>query len=145
PQIEVAAGDDRTALVFRNLQPLSDEDRARLLTFGAREGFAIFLQPGGHDTVTPLDGGDPELRFTLPAYGVDYAFRPLDFIQVNGAMNQRMLDHALALLDPQPHERVLDLFCGLGNFTLPLARRAARVVGVEGEAGLVQRARENAQ
>lgn len=145
PQIEVAAGDDRTALVFRNLQPLSEADRAILLDFGQREGFAIFLQPGGNDTVAPLDGGDPELHFALPAYAVDYAFRPLDFIQVNGAMNQRMLDHALALLEPQPHERVLDLFCGLGNFTLPLARRAAHVVGVEGEAGLVQRARENAQ
>lgn len=145
PQIEVAAGDDRTALVFRNLQPLSEADCGKLLEFGQREGFAIFLQPGGNDTVTPLDGGNPELHFALPAYGVDYAFRPLDFIQVNGAMNQRMLDHALALLDPQPHERVLDLFCGLGNFTLPLARRAAHVVGVEGEAGLVQRARENAQ
>ncbi|MCX7563366.1 23S rRNA (uracil(1939)-C(5))-methyltransferase RlmD [Xanthomonadaceae bacterium XH05] len=145
PQIEVAAGDDRTALVFRNLQPLSESDREKLTAFGRREGFAIFLQPGGNDTVTPIDGGSPELMFALPAYGVDYAFRPLDFIQVNGDMNQRMLDHALALLDPQPHERVLDLFCGLGNFTLPLARRAARVVGVEGETGLVQRARENAQ
>ncbi len=145
PQIEVAAGDDRTALVFRNLQPLSDEDRGKLVAFGAREGFAIFLQPGGNDTVTPIDDGEAELRFALPAHGVDYAFRPLDFIQVNGAMNERMLDHALALLDPKPHERVLDLFCGLGNFTLPLAQRCAQVVGVEGEAGLVQRARENAQ
>lgn len=145
PQIEIAAGDDRTALVFRNLQPLSDEDCGKLVDFGRREGFAIFLQPGGNDTVTPIDGGDAELRFSLQAYGVDYTFRPLDFIQVNGPMNQRMLDHALALLDPKPHERVLDLFCGLGNFTLPLARKAAHVVGVEGEAGLVQRARENAQ
>lgn len=144
PQIEVAAGDDRTALVFRNLQPLSGDDRAKLLAFGAREGFAVFLQPGGNDTVAPIDGGDPELSFSLPAYGVDYAFRPLDFIQVNGAMNQRMLDHALALLDPKPNERILDLFCGLGNFTLPLARRCAHVVGVEGEAGLVRRAHENA-
>ena len=132
PQIEIAAGDDRTALVFRNLQPLSDEDRGKLLAFGERESFAIFLQPGGNDTVTPIDGGSPELRFSLPAYGVDYAFRPLDFIQVNGAMNQRMVDHALALLDPAPHERVLDLFCGLGNFTLPLARRCAQVEGEEG-------------
>lgn len=145
PQIEIAAGDDRTALVFRNLQPLSDEDCGKLVDFGRREGFAIFLQPGGNDTVTPIDGGDAELRFSLQAYGVDYTFRPLDFIQVNGPMNQRMLDHALALLDPKPHERVLDLFCGLGNFTLPLARKAAHVVGVEGEAGLVQRACENAQ
>lgn len=145
PQIEIAAGDDRTALVFRNLQPLSDEDRARLVAFGEREGFAIFLQPGGNDTVVPIDGGAEELHFALPAHGVDYAFRPLDFIQVNGAMNQRMIDHALSLLDPAPHERVLDLFCGLGNFTLPLARRCAQVVGVEGDAGLVRRAHENAR
>jgi len=145
PQIEVAAGDDRTALVFRHLQPLGEDDRARLLAFGEREGFAVFGQSGGNDSVIPLDGGATELGFSLPAYGVDYAFRPLDFIQVNGAMNQRMIDHALALLDPGPHERVLDLFCGLGNFTLPLARRCAQVVGVEGEAALVQRAHENAR
>ena len=144
PQIEVAAGDDRTALVFRNLEPLSAEDRAKLLAFGAREGFAIFLQPAGNDSVTPIDGGSEELHFGLPEFGLDYAFRPLDFIQVNGEVNQKMIGHVLTLLDPKPHERVLDLFCGLGNFTLPLAQRARAVVGVEGEAGLVQRARENA-
>lgn len=145
PQIEVAAGEDRIALVFRNLVPLGADDRQALLAFGARTGFAIFLQPGGQASVQALDGGDDALHFSLPAYGLRYAFRPLDFVQVNAAMNRRMLDHALALLDPQPHERVLDLFCGLGNFTLPLAQRAAQVVGVEGEAGLVQRARANAQ
>lgn len=145
PQIEVAVGEDRCALVFRHLQPLCEADRAALAAFGAREGFAIFLQPGGNDTVRALDGGSDELHFSLPAHAVDYAFRPLDFVQVNAAMNRRMVDHALALLNPAPHERVLDLFCGLGNFTLPLARRAAQVVGVEGEAGLVQRARDNAQ
>lgn len=144
PQIEVAAGDDRTALVFRNLQPLGEEDRARLLAFGARESFAIFLQPAGNDSVAPIDGGSVQLHFGLPEFGLEYAFRPLDFIQVNGEMNQKMVVRALALLDPKPHERVLDLFCGLGNFTLPLAQRARAVVGVEGEAGLVQRARDNA-
>ena len=144
PQIEVAAGDDRTALVFRNLDPLSESDREKLLAFGRAEGFAIFLQPGGNDSVAPLDGGPEELHFALPEYGLDYAFRPLDFIQVNGEMNRRMIPHALALLNPQPHERVLDLFCGLGNFTLPLAQRAASVVGVEGEPALVQRAQDNA-
>lgn len=145
PQIEVAAGDDRTALVFRNLDPLAEADRARLLAFGAREGFAIFLQPGGNDSVVPIDGGSDELHFELPQYGLNYAFRPLDFIQVNGEMNRKMIPQVLTLLDPKPHERVLDLFCGLGNFTLPLAQRSAAVVGVEGEAGLVLRARENAR
>ncbi len=144
PQIEVAAGDDRTALVFRNLEPLSESDGDKLRAFGRAEGFAIFLQPGGSDSVTPIDGGPEELHFSLPEHGLDYAFRPLDFIQVNGEMNRRMIPHALDLLDPQPHERVLDLFCGLGNFTLPLARRAMSVVGVEGEPALVQRARDNA-
>ena len=145
PQIEVAAGDDRTALVFRNLDPLSESDRARLLEFGAREGFAIFLQPSGNDSVTPIDGGSEELHFGLPQFGLDFAFRPLDFIQINGEMNRRMIPHALALLDLQPHERVLDLFCGLGNFTLPLAQQSKAVVGVEGDTGLVLRARENAR
>jgi len=88
---------------------------------------------------------DTQLSFRLPKFDVELDFRPLDFIQVNGMLNRSMIDHALALLDPQPTDRVLDLFCGLGNFTLPLARRAAQVTGVEGEAGLVRRAGENAQ
>lgn len=144
PQIEVAAGDDRIALVFRNLVPLSAADRERLLAFGAREGFAIFEQSGGNDTVAALDGGGERLHYRLPNHGIEFAFRPLDFVQVNAVMNERMIDHALALLDPAPTARVLDLFCGLGNFTLPLAKRVQTVVGVEGEAGLVQRARDNA-
>ena len=144
PQIEVAAGDDLIALVFRHLQPLSAADTQALIAFGHANDLAIFLQPGGIDSVAPLWPTNAQLKFELPAYDVALDFRPLDFIQVNGGMNRRMIDHALALLDPQPTDRVLDLFCGLGNFTLPLARRAAQVVGVEGEAGLVQRARENA-
>jgi 23S rRNA (uracil1939-C5)-methyltransferase len=145
PQIEVAAGDDLTALVFRHLHPLSDHDRGALIDFGKEQQLGIFLQPGGIDSVAPLWPQDATLSFRLPAYDVELDFRPLDFVQVNTGMNRRMIDHALALLDPQPHERVLDLFCGLGNFTLPLARRAAHVTGVEGEAGLVQRAAENAR
>ena len=143
-QIELSAGDEVTVLVFRNLVPLNDADREKLRAFGRAHGIAIYLQPGNNDTVQPLDGEAAALRFALPAYDVDFEFRPLDFVQVNGDMNRRMVDHALALLDPQPHDRVLDLFCGLGNFTLPIARRAGSVVGVEGEAGLVQRARDNA-
>jgi 23S rRNA (uracil1939-C5)-methyltransferase len=143
-QIELSAGDDVIVLVFRHLVPLGDADRARLRAFGAHHGFSIHLQPGGNDTVHPLDPDPPTLRYALPAHGVDFEFRPLDFVQVNGEMNRRMVDLALELLQPQKHERVLDLFCGLGNFTLPIARVAGEVVGVEGESALVQRARDNA-
>ena len=146
PQIEFIAGDARTALVFRHLQPLSDADKARLGAFGAEHGFAIFLQPGGIDSVQPLSGEAPQLTFRLPQWDVELLFRPLDFIQVNATLNQAMIARALELLDVQPGERVLDLFCGLGNFTLPLARASGdgAVVGVEGDAGLVARARANA-
>ena len=146
PQIEFIAGDDATALVFRHLQPLSDGDRAKLAAFGAEHGFALFLQPGGIDSVHPLDA-DVALSFRLPEWDVALQFRPLDFIQVNASLNAAMIARALDLLDVQPGERVLDLFCGLGNFTLPLARASGdgAVVGVEGDAGLVQRARANAE
>jgi 23S rRNA (uracil1939-C5)-methyltransferase len=142
-QIEFIAGDAAVALVLRNLEPLGEADRARLRAFAGETGFVLYLQPGGVDSVTPLDA-DAVLEFALPAYDLRLAFRPLDFIQVNAGLNQKMIAQALELLDPQPADRVLDLFCGLGNFTLPLARVAGRVVGVEGEAGLVARARENA-
>ncbi|GAB3383154.1 23S rRNA (uracil(1939)-C(5))-methyltransferase RlmD [Lysobacter fragariae] len=154
PQIEFIAGDAVTdagdgnfggvALTFRHLTPLSDADQAALVAFGKAQGFAIFLQPGGVDSVHPLWPADPRLAFKLPDWNLEFVFRPLDFIQVNAGLNGRMIQSALDLLDPQPEDRVLDLFCGLGNFTLPLARRVREVVGVEGEAGLVRRARENA-
>lgn len=145
PQIEFIAGDAHTALVFRHLQPLSDADQAALRAFGDAEGFAMFLQPKGTDSVHPLAAKDEvELSFALDDHALSLQFRPLDFIQVNASLNQKMIAQALAMLDARPGERVLDLFCGLGNFTLPLARSGAEVVGVEGDAGLVQRARENA-
>lgn len=144
PQVEFAVGDGQGALVFRHLVELGAEDRARLVGFARETGLHVYLQPGGLDSVQALEPADAALAFALPAWDVTLAFRPLDFIQVNDDINARMIDHALALLDPQPGDRVLDLFCGLGNFTLPLARRAAHVTGVEGEAGLVQRARDNA-
>ena len=154
PQIEFIAGDataefSGVALVFRHLRPLEADDRAALVGFGQRHGFAIFLQPGGVESVQPLwprhaDGSGPRLAFKLPAWDVELAFRPLDFIQVNAALNEQMIARAFELLQPQAQDRVLDLFCGLGNFTLPLARLAGSVTGVEGDAGLVARARENA-
>lgn len=149
PQIEFIAGDATVALVFRHLQPLSDRDREALIAFAKTQDFAIFLQPGGLDSVHALwpDNSTQApvlLSFALPQWNVELNFRPLDFIQVNAGLNQKMIAKTLALLDVQPDDRVLDLFCGLGNFTLPLARVAREVVGVEGEAGLVARARENA-
>jgi 23S rRNA (uracil1939-C5)-methyltransferase len=144
PQIEFAAGDDSVALVFRHLQPLSDRDRDALAGFGHTHGFAIYLQPGGTSSVHPLWPEQPRLAFRIPDSDVELEFEPLDFVQVNAGMNRRMIALALELLDPQPHERVLDLFCGLGNFTLPLARRAGEAVGIEGDAGLLRRAGENA-
>lgn len=144
PQIEFIAGGGPVALVFRHLEPLSDADLAALTAFAQATGFAVFLQPGGVDSVRPLWPQAVDLAFAIPAFDLELAFRPLDFIQVNAGLNQKMIVRAVELLDPQPQDRVLDLFCGLGNFTLPLARRAGTVVGVEGDAGLVARARENA-
>ena len=145
PQIEFIAGDEAVALVFRHLEPLSEGDQQKLRDFRDREGFAIYLQPKGIDSVHMLDDAPaPKLAFALTPWNVELQFRPLDFIQVNRALNEKMIAHALQLLDVQPGERVLDLFCGLGNFTLPLARIASEVVGVEGDAGLVARARDNA-
>ena len=149
PQIEFIAGDPApdfcgVALVFRHMQPLSEGDRDKLLAFGREHGFAIFLQPGGIDSVHPLWPAEPKLAFRLPAWDIELQFRPLDFIQVNAGLNGHMIARALELLDAQADERVLDLFCGLGNFTLPLARSVREAVGVEGDAGLVRRARENA-
>jgi len=149
PQIEFIAGDPRPefdgiALVFRHLQPLSESDSAALLAFGQQHRMAIFLQPGGVDSVHALWPEAPALSFRLEDWDIELKFRPLDFIQVNAGLNVAMIARTLELLDVQPEDRVLDLFCGLGNFTLPLARRVREVVGVEGEAGLVARARENA-
>jgi 23S rRNA (uracil1939-C5)-methyltransferase len=143
-QIEFIAGDGPVALIFRNLEALSDSDNEKLKLFAMESGFAVFLQPGGVNSVVPLWPLETHLEFAIPKYDIRLAFKPLDFIQVNAALNQKMIDQAIAMLDPQAGERVLDLFCGLGNFTLPLARTAASVVGVEGEAGLVARARDNA-
>ncbi len=146
PQIEAAVDDAGTAaLVFRNLQPLSEADQQRLAAFAETEGLQVHLQPGGPDTVYQLAGPEGPLRYGHPELGVTVEFGPLDFIQVHSAINRRMVLQALDLLSLEPGHRVLDLFCGLGNFTLPLARRAGEVVGVEGDARMLERARANAE
>jgi 23S rRNA (uracil1939-C5)-methyltransferase len=144
PQIEVAQGDGPVVLVFRVLDAPTASDCDRLLSFAAETGFHLYLQEGGVETVRPLPGQATELAYSLPQQEVVIGFEPTDFTQVNLALNRKMVAQALALLDPQPHESVLDLFCGLGNFSLPLARRARAVLGVEGDAGLVARAADNA-
>lgn len=145
PQIEVAVGDDVCAFVFRHLEPLTDADRERFEHFGAEHGVQIFLQPKDIDSVRALFPPDPvPLTYRLQKHDVCIEFRPTDFIQVNAEVNRALVHQAIALLDVQAHERVLDLFCGLGNFTLPLARRAAAVVGMEADAGLLARAGANA-
>lgn len=144
PQAEVAVADNACALVLRVLDPPSEADLSRMREWERARGARLYLQPGGPATVTPLNPGQEPLRYALPEFDVTIEFEPTDFVQVNGALNLSMVSRAVAQLDPQPGERVLDLFCGLGNFSLPLARRAGEVVGVEGEAGLVSRAVHNA-
>jgi 23S rRNA (uracil1939-C5)-methyltransferase len=144
PQIEFAAGDAARALVFRHLVPLPAADHEKLIAFGRENAFAILLQPGGRDSVHALWPERVTLDYALPEYALNLAFGPLDFIQVNAAINRKMIDQALTLLAPTADDRVLDLFCGLGNFSLPIARRAGFVCGVEGDAGLVARAQSNA-
>ncbi len=144
PQIEVAVGDEVTALVFRVLADLGAEDLAALEAFERERGLRIYLQRGGLDSVQPLRLPAPRLSYSLPRFDLRLEFEPIDFIQVNGELNRALVGRAVDLLGCGPGDRVLDLFCGLGNFTLPIARSGATVVGVEGDAGLVTRARQNA-
>ena len=144
PQIELACGDDVTALVLRHMAPLSDADLARLRAFAATQpGVQWWVQSGGLDTVKLLDDSVQELNYGLPEFGLTMPFKPTDFTQVNPHINQVLVSRALRLLDVQPFERVIDWFCGLGNFTLPLATRAREVLGIEGSETLVARSREN--
>jgi len=144
PQIELAVGEQVTALVLRHLEPLGQADLQRLREFGAEHGVQWWLQSKGPDSVRRLDETGPELAYALPEFGIHLPFRPTDFTQVNAAINGVLVGRALRLLEVQPDERVIDWFCGLGNFSLPLATQAARVLGIEGSEALVQRARDNA-
>jgi 23S rRNA (uracil1939-C5)-methyltransferase len=143
PQIEVAIADNAVALIVRILEELTPQDRELLLQFARDHAVQIYLQPGGYETIAPLTEVTP-LQYRLPQFDVTVRFQPNDFIQVNGELNAQMVARAVELLAPAAGEQVLDLFCGLGNFSLPLARSGAHVVGVEGDAGLVARARANA-
>jgi 23S rRNA (uracil1939-C5)-methyltransferase len=144
PQIEVAVGDNATALVIRHLDPVTAEDASRLKLFAESQGVDLWLQPGGPETAHPFHPRESVLYYDLPEFGVRLEFRPTDFTQVNHGVNRVLVSRAVRLLDPRPGERVADLFCGLGNFSLPLAARGASVLGVEGSRELVERARANA-
>lgn len=150
PQIELAMGDNGEAtvmaLVLRHLNPLPEGDKAKLRAFAAAHPMVQWwLQPKGPDTVHLLDEGGPELAYTLPEFGVRMPFKPTDFTQVNPHINSVLVGRALRLLRVEKDERVIDWFCGLGNFTLPLATQAREVLGIEGSEALVQRSRENAR
>lgn len=144
PQIEMAMGDEICVLIFRLLESPGREDLDRLSAFGDAHGVAVYLQEGGPETIQPLNGAGVELSYALPGFDLRLCFLPSDFTQVNSAINRAMTRRAVELLEPDATDKVLDLFCGIGNFTLPLARRAGAVTGVEGDAGLVARAWQNA-
>ena len=144
PQIELAIGDQTVALVLRHLEPLTAADLRRLREFAAANGVQWWLQPQGPETVHRLDAEGPALAYQLPEFGITMPFKPTDFTQVNAHINRVLVQRALRLLAPQPAERVIDWFCGLGNFTLPLATLAHEVLGIEGSPALVERARANA-
>jgi len=158
PQFEIAMGDQEVALVVRHMDPLTESDRALLTDFAKQHEFMIFLQPGGAETVHKLwpEGGEERLHYQLPVFenepagdgvksSVELAFHPMDFTQVNAEINRAMVPRALEWLDVGQDDRVLDLFCGLGNFTIPMAVRAGSVVGVEGDERMVKRGQENAE
>jgi len=145
PQVEVAAGDDSAVIVLRHLLPLAEADLAQLRRFAADHGVRVLLQPRGPESVIPLDDDDDGmLSYRLPAWGLELRFQPTGFTQVNAEINRRMVGHTIDLLEVQAGETVLDLFCGIGNFTLPLARLGTQVTGIEADPQLVAQARENA-
>lgn len=145
PQIELAVGEDATVLVFRIMEALTEADIALLQTFEETHGAQVWTQTKGPDTVKPLFAHDGMLHYSLPEFNLQYPFSPIEFTQVNPAINRVMIRRAMQLLQPQAGERIADFFCGLGNFTLPIARSGASVYGVEGSQALVKRAVENAQ
>lgn len=146
-QIEVAVGDDQVALIFRNLEPLTTSDQQQLIGFAQQHMFDLYIQPGGPESIVKLwpENKPERLFYQLPAYNLKFAFYPTDFTQINPELNRKMIQQAINLLQVGPQDQVLDLFCGLGNFTLPLATLAHSVVGVEGSNAMVERGYENAK
>jgi len=144
PQIEVAVSDEHTALVFRHLVELTAEDKQRLIDYAQAHGLCLYLQAAGPDSITPLWPTAPQLRYRLDDYDVEIGFEPSDFVQVNREINQKMIKLALDLLELQADDKVLELFCGIGNFSLALAKQVQQLTAVEGDKGLVERARKNA-
>lgn len=146
PQIEVAVGDQDAALVFRHLSELPQTDKDKLADFAARENFHVYLQPNPPAAIQKLypEDGCERLTYTLPDFALDFSFHPLDFTQINLEMNRLMVAQAVSLLELNENDRVLDLFCGIGNFSLPIARIANHVTGIEGSDVMVARAAENA-
>ncbi|MFV2061670.1 MAG: 23S rRNA (uracil(1939)-C(5))-methyltransferase RlmD [Gammaproteobacteria bacterium] len=144
-QIEVAIGDSNTALVFRNMVELTEDDKNKLITFAKKMNFDIYCQPAGPESVHPLYPENPVLNYSLPEYDLKYDFEPGMFTQVNYDINHKMISRALELLDLNEEDSVLDLFCGLGNFSLPIAKFSQNVVGIEGDLKLVEQAGHNAK
>ena len=145
PQVEIAVGDKVDVLVVRNLDAVSESDAAKLRGFADTEGVWLWLQPKGPATAAPFHPlSMPALDYALPEFGVRIAFRPTDFTQVNHGVNRILVRRAVRMLDPQPGDRIADLFCGIGNFSLPLAASGATVLGIEGAEELIERARGNA-
>jgi 23S rRNA (uracil1939-C5)-methyltransferase len=149
-QLEFAIGEGKTsgslttAFVLRHLEPLSSDDQQKLIDFAQTHNIDMWLQPAGLDSAYPLHPAASHLYYRLPEFDIEVPFKPTDFTQVNHQVNRVLVSKAIQLLAPQPSDRVLDLFCGIGNFTLPLARRAAEVFGIEGSEELTIRAKENA-
>ncbi|WP_377701336.1 23S rRNA (uracil(1939)-C(5))-methyltransferase RlmD [Pseudoduganella sp. UC29_71] len=144
PQIELAIGEDLTVLVLRNMEPLTADDETKVKAFADQYNIQWWLQPKGPDTAYPFYPLDKQLHYLLPEFNVRMPFKPVDFTQVNHHINRVLVSKALRLLEVQPQDRVADLFCGLGNFTLPLATQAREVVGIEGSTALTERALSNA-
>ena len=145
PQVEVAGGENVDVLVLRIMEPFTEAYKAALRAFADVHGIQFWLQPKGPESCYPFHPLEaPPLTYTLPEFGIEMPFAPTEFTQVNHQLNRVMVHRAIRLLDPQPGERIADFFCGLGNFTLPIARSGAQVLGIEGSAALVKRAAQNA-
>jgi 23S rRNA (uracil1939-C5)-methyltransferase len=145
PQVELAIGDAVDVLVLRVLEPPDASDQDKLRQFAVRHRVQLFLQPKGPDSIYPFFPLDaPPLQYRIPDFDLTFPFNPTDFTQVNHEINRALVRRAITLLDPQPDDQIGDFFCGLGNFSLAIARSGAQVTGIEGNPGLLQRARENA-